>query len=93
MVARRHQRLPVLRDRVDPQGALVNLIDTLPTSEQYSYVFDGNSQVLDQILVSFKLFRAFRSYDSVHVNSEFHDQDSDHEPQVAQFNIGGADED
>jgi uncharacterized protein len=43
--------------------------------------------------VSFKLFRAFREYDSVHVNAEFHDQDSDHDPQVARFNIGGADED
>ena len=43
--------------------------------------------------MSFKLFRAFRAYDSVHVNSEFHDQDSDHEPQVAHFHIGGADED
>ena len=101
--ADRHARVVVLGDINDFQfsetvsilkgGALVNLIDTLPTSEQYSYVFDGNSQVLDQILASFKLYRAFRSYDSVHVNSEFHDQDSDHEPQVARFNIGGADED
>ena len=49
--------------------------------------------MLDQILASFQLYRAFRSYDSVHVNAEFHDQDSDHEPQVARFLIGGADED
>ena len=101
--ADRHARVVVLGDINDFQfsdtvsilkgGALVNLIDTLPTSEQYSYVFDGNSQVLDQILASFKLYRAFRAYDSVHVNSEFHDQDSDHEPQVARFLIGGADED
>ena len=74
-------------------GELVNLIDTLPISEQYSYVFDGNSQVLDQILASFKLYRAFRSYDAVHVNAEFHDQDSDHDPQVARFLIGGAHDD
>ncbi len=101
--ADRHARVVVLGDINDFQfsetvsilkgGALVNLIDTLPTSERYSYVFDGNSQTLDQILVSFKLFRAFREYDSVHVNAEFHDQDSDHDPQVARFNIGGADED
>jgi uncharacterized protein len=45
--------------------------------------------VLDQILVSSKMFRSFRAYDSVHVNSEFHDQDSDHEPQVARFKVGG----
>jgi predicted extracellular nuclease len=103
LAADKHARVVVLGDINDFQfsetvsilkgGALVNLIDTLPTSERYSYVFDGNSQTLDQILVSFKLFRAFRSYDSVHVNAEFHDQDSDHDPQIARFNIGGADED
>ena len=27
-------------------------MDTLPQAERYSYVFEGNSQVLDQILVS-----------------------------------------
>jgi hypothetical protein len=101
--ADKHARVVVLGDINDFQfsetvsilegGALVNLIDTLPTSERYSYVFDGNSQTLDQILASFQLFRAFRSYDSVHVNAEFHDQDSDHDPQVARFLIGGADED
>jgi predicted extracellular nuclease len=101
--ADKHARVVVLGDINDFQfsetvsilkgGALVNLIDTLPTSERYSYVFDGNSQTLDQILASFQIFRAFRSYDSVHVNAEFHDQDSDHDPQVARFLIGGADED
>ena len=33
-------------------GVLHNLIDTLPPNERYSYVFEGNSQVLDHILVS-----------------------------------------
>ncbi len=33
-------------------GVLHNLMDTLPANERYSYVFEGNSQVLDQILVS-----------------------------------------
>ena len=27
-------------------------MDTLPQDERYSYVFEGNSQVLDHILVS-----------------------------------------
>src|SRR5690606_1773537 len=31
---------------------LHNLFDLLPANEQYSYVFDGNSQVLDQMVVS-----------------------------------------
>src|SRR4051794_620166 len=63
---------------------LSNLMDTLPLSERYSYDFDGNSQVLDQILVSDRLLH-HAEYDSVHVNSEFHDQDSDHDPQVARL--------
>ena len=33
-------------------GVLHNLMDDLVPAERYSYVFEGNSQVLDQILVS-----------------------------------------
>ena len=44
---------------------------TLPESERYSYVFDGNSQVLDQILVSLGTLGWIPEYDSVHVNAEF----------------------
>jgi hypothetical protein len=68
------------------KGSLLNtLIDTLPLSEQYSYVFDGNSQALDHILFSNNLFGVPFVYDIVHVNSEFAAQASDHEPQVAQL--------
>jgi predicted extracellular nuclease len=66
-------------------GALTNLMDTLPKAERYSYVFEGNSQVLDQVLVSEKLDKRETSYDVVHVNAEFFDQASDHDPQVARF--------
>jgi len=73
-------------------GVLTTLIDTLPRTERYTYVFEGNSQVLDQILVSKRLRDAFRGYDSIHVNAEFHDQDSDHDPQLARFRFGGRDD-
>jgi uncharacterized protein len=73
-------------------GVLTSLFDTLPVRERYSYDFDGNSQVLDQILVSSKLLQRLEGYDSVHVNSEFHDQDSDHDPQVARFRLWGGDD-
>ncbi len=66
-------------------GALVNLIETLPVPEQYTYVFEGNSQALDHILVSKNLYAALVGYDVVHVNAEFVDQISDHDPQVARF--------
>ena len=66
---------------------LENLLLTLPRPERYTYVFEGNSQVLDQILTSRHLFRSLSVYDVVHVNSEFADQASDHEPQVARFSL------
>lgn len=67
---------------------LANLMETLPRRERYSYVFDGNSQVLDQILVTRRLLRSVTAYDSVHINAEFVDQDSDHDPQLARLRFG-----
>jgi predicted extracellular nuclease len=43
-------------------------------------VFNGVSQVLDHILVSPKV--GGQTYQVVHVNPEYHDQVSDHDPQV-----------
>ena len=66
------------------------LIETLEESERYTYVFDGNSQVLDHILFSDNLFTHFQfEYAVVHVNSEFPDQASDHEPQVVRLDLRG----
>jgi uncharacterized protein len=59
---------------------LTDLITTLPANQQYTYDFDGVSEVLDHILVS-KGISKF-TYQVVHVNSEFANQVSDHDPQV-----------
>jgi predicted extracellular nuclease len=61
---------------------LLDLPATLPLPERYTYVFDGNSQVLDHILISPALALLPFRYDVVHVNAEFADQVSDHDPQV-----------
>ncbi|MFF5157194.1 endonuclease/exonuclease/phosphatase family protein [Streptomyces sp. NPDC000348] len=66
-------------------GALWSAVKSLPRSERYSYVYQGNSQALDQILISPSIRRGTFTYDSVHVNAEFHDQISDHDPQVLRF--------
>lgn len=80
--------LTILKDAGDLE--LHALMETLPESERYSYVFEGNSQTLDHIVVSNNLFAHFSfEYDVVHVNSEFADQASDHEPQVARFDLRG----
>jgi predicted extracellular nuclease len=63
-------------------AVLATLFDLLPANERYSYVFEGNSQVLDQILVSTSLLDLGPTYDVVHVNAEFWDQVSDHDPSV-----------
>ncbi|MGW2559671.1 endonuclease/exonuclease/phosphatase family protein [Streptomyces sp. NPDC001514] len=64
-------------------GVLYPAIKSLPRGERYSYVYQGNSQVLDQILTSPSIDDF--SYDSVHINAEFADQNSDHDPQVLRF--------
>ncbi|MEU1148628.1 endonuclease/exonuclease/phosphatase family protein [Streptomyces sp. NPDC005863] len=65
-------------------GALRSAVRSLPRSERYSYVYQGNSQVLDQILTSPGVGDDFH-YDSVHINAEFARQNSDHDPQVLRF--------
>ena len=66
---------------------LTDLPATLPDAERYTYDFEGNSQVLDHILITPSLVSSGYSYDVVHVNSEFADQASDHEPQVVRLNV------
>jgi hypothetical protein len=64
---------------------LTDLIDTLPLNERYSYVFEGNSQTLDHVLLSKALKTRPFAYDVVHVNAEFADQASDHDPSVVRL--------
>ncbi|MFE7545546.1 endonuclease/exonuclease/phosphatase family protein [Streptomyces platensis] len=61
-------------------GVLTDQVNRLPAAERYGYVYSGNSQVLDHMLTSRRLTRA--DYDIVHLNSEYADQASDHDPQV-----------
>lgn len=65
---------------------MTDLIDTLPVKQRYSYDYQGNSQVLDQLLVSPALAKKL-DYQVVHTNSQFYDQDSDHDPQVVKLPI------
>ena len=69
---------------------LIDLIDTLPANERYSYVYEGNSETLDQTLVSKSIAARSLAYDVVHVNAEFADQASDHEPQVSYICLNAA---
>jgi predicted extracellular nuclease len=71
-------------------GVLTDLMDTLPENQRYSYVFEGNSQTLDHILLGGGLTTRSFVFDPVHVNAEFADQASDHDPSVVRIALNDA---
>ena len=72
----------------DPE--LLNLVDLLDTEDRYSFIFNGNSQVLDHILASPNLTDDSPEIDAVHINLDFGfpgGNPSDHDPLVAKFDL------
>jgi hypothetical protein len=70
-------------------GVLTNLHTLLPEEERYSYLFDGNLQAIDHILVSGGL-RAGAGFDAVHINAEQTRETfrgTDHDPVLARLFI------
>ncbi len=68
-------------------AGLHDLMNTLPLNQRYSYEFEGNAQVLDHIMFSGALFGRPFVFDPVHVNAEFWDQASDHDPSVVRVTL------
>ncbi len=72
---------------------LTNLIESVPRNDRYTFVFDGNSQNLDHMLISRGLRDenegAPADFDIVHTSAEFAERDSDHDPIVGFFDLGG----
>ena len=63
---------------------LWNTVDDLPKSERYSYIYNGNAQVLDHVLIS-KNLKPYTSSDIVNINSDYMEADgsaSDHDPAI-----------
>lgn len=67
-------------------GVFTNLATLLPEEERYSYLFEGNYQLLDNILVTGGLLDGAR-YDAVHINAGQAGATSDHDPQLAALYI------
>jgi len=65
---------------------LADLIDALPENARYSYDFEGNSETLDHILTSTPLVAA-AVLQPIHVNAEFADKASDHDPMLARISL------
>jgi predicted extracellular nuclease len=75
-------------------SGLVNLFDTIDWHERYTYIYEGNSQVLDHILVNPSLLDLLVSFEVLHSNADFavpYASDtslvhkSDHDPVIATF--------
>lgn len=70
-------------------GLLENLALTLPENQRFTYLHEGNGQILDQILASKAMAPRLVSYEVVHLNSLSlpRDASSDHDPVVAVFDL------
>ncbi|MEK4484683.1 endonuclease [Psychrobacillus sp. FSL H8-0484] len=68
---------------------MTNMINKVEASDRYTYVFQGNSQVLDHILVSNNL-KDKTKIDILHINADFTDmagRASDHDPVMVQIDL------
>ena len=78
---------PVMRE-LTGDGNLVNLIETLPVEDRYTYIYQGMSQTLDHILVSPDLARNAGIFIArVNADKSARLRVSDHDPLLAWFRI------
>ena len=75
----------VLQTLAGTPPVLFNLGDAVDGDLAYSYNFQGISQQLDYLLVSSALLALQPEFDYVHVNTDFSNQASDHDPILARF--------
>ena len=68
---------------------LTNMVDQVPAEDRFSYFFQGNNQTLDHILVSNNLLNATTA-DMIHINANFTEQASDHDPVLVQIDLANA---
>ncbi len=72
---------------LEQDGVLSNVLRLLPEEERYTYIFEGNAQNLDNLLVTGGLYAGAMA-DVVHRNAEQPDtaaRATDHDPIVASF--------
>jgi uncharacterized protein len=79
---------------------LIDLVDAITAGQRYSYVFDGNAQVLDHVIINEPLRRHINGFGYVRVNADFPEsmrndetrpeRYSDHDPAVAYFSLDDA---
>lgn len=75
--------------KIHEGNLMTNMINKVETSDRYTYLYQGNSQVLDHILVSNNL-AAKTIVDILHINADFTDmagRASDHDPVMVQIDL------
>lgn len=82
-------------DLVDPD--MINLVGAIAVAQRYSYIFDGNAQVLDHMIISETLRKHTTGFGFVRLNADFPEtfrndgnrpeRFSDHDPAVAFFTM------
>lgn len=82
-------------DLVNPD--LIDLVDVIAAPQRYSYVFDGNAQVLDHIIITETLRKHTAGFGFARVNADYpeslrndatrFERFSDHDPAVAIFTM------
>ena len=82
-------------DLVNPD--LVNLVERAPAAERYSFVFEGNAQVLDHVIVNDDFDARFSRFAFAHLDADFPEsfrsdpnrpeRISDHDAPIAYFTI------
>lgn len=73
--------------KIHEGNVMTNMINRVDNADRYSYVYQGNSQVLDHILVSNNLVEQ-TEIDILHINADFTDmagRASDHDPILVQI--------
>jgi len=77
-------------------GGLLHVFETIPAEQRYTYIYQGESQVLDHILVTQGLYDRIERVEVLHVNSDFPPAPpddltplakSDHDPVVVVFDL------
>jgi predicted extracellular nuclease len=86
------QPLAVLTD-----AGLDNLLFEVPKPERYSYIYQGESEVLDHVLISPDLWGEFEAVEPVHINADYPGAyeyasgvargSSDHDPVLVRFRM------
>jgi predicted extracellular nuclease len=69
---------------------LENLTDSIDGNQGFTYIYEGNGQIFDQIFVSKPMSKKVKELHVLNINSVLpaNDQVSDHDPVVAIFDFG-----